>query len=206
MLDSGQIEQAAAKIQKGGCIIYPTETLYALGGNALNPEAAAKVCRLKSRPRGKPLPVIIGNIEQLFLLTECNIQEFYGLLDNFWPGPLSILVPGKEELPLEIRDSGGMVCVRWSSSNISQQLCLCSAAPLIASSANRDGESPPLIPLDLDPGLKQQVDHVLTREEEDGTSMPSTIVRILDRSGLKVIRQGAVSNEDLEQAGYTLFS
>jgi len=204
MLNSGQIEQAATRIQKGGCIIYPTETLYALGGNALNPEAAAKVCRLKSRPRGKPLPVIIGNIEQLFLLTEWNTREFYGLLDNFWPGPLSILVPGREELPLEIRDNRGMVCVRWSSSYISQQLCLRSAAPLIASSANRDGETPPLIPQDLDPGLKQQVDHVLTQERGDESSKPSTIVMILDRSRLKVIRQGAVSNKDLEQAGYIL--
>lgn len=204
MPDFEQIEQAATSIRKGGCIIYPTETLYALGGSALNPGSTAAICRLKSRPSGKPLPVIIGNIEQLHMLTECDTQGFGGLLDRFWPGPLSILVQGKQDLPPEIMDSNGMVCVRWTSGSIARQLCVRSKIPLIASSANRDGQTPPVLARDLDPGLKKQVVHVLTREEEDGSSMPSTIVRILDRSSLKVIRQGAVSNEELEQAGYTL--
>ncbi len=204
MYDSRQIEIAAERLQKGNCIIYPTETLYALGCSALYPDATSRICKLKSRPVGKPLPVIIGNMQQLNALTEVSTYDFFHLIERFWPGPLSILVPGKGSLPAEIRDSSNMVCVRYSSSYIAQKLCISADLPLIASSANKEGDLPPVFFQDVNPHLSEQVDQVLTQERQGGKNIPSTIVKILDRYKLQVIRQGAISRTALEQSGYTL--
>lgn len=204
MYNSREIEQVAAGIQRGGCAIYPTETLYALGGNALDPAFCSRVCMLKNRSQGKPLPVVIGKIEQLSALTNWNSEEFYQLCEKFWPGPLSILVPAKKYLPLEIRDTNRMICVRWTSSPIAARLCVLTQTPLIASSANWEGDIAPVLPSDLNPKLKQQVDYLLTDASECGRNLPSTIVKILGDNRLEVIRSGAMSLQLLEQAGYIL--
>lgn len=204
MYNSREIQRAAASIQKGSCVIYPTETLYALGGSALDPACCSRVCRLKSRPRGKPLPVIVGRMEQISALTNWNTREFYKLCEKFWPGPLSVLVPAKEHLPLEIRDSTAMVCVRWTSSRVAGELCIQAQTPLIASSANWEGNKASVFSSDLNPELKEQVDYVLTDASECGGDLPSTIVKLLGDNKLELIRAGAVSVQLLEQAGYLL--
>lgn len=109
-----ELEFAAKALARGEAVIYPTETLYALGAVALDHRALERVIALKGREAGKPLPVIIAGLDQLPMIRARDDEAVRRLIRDFWPGPLSILVPARPELSPLIQDHTGTVAVRWS--------------------------------------------------------------------------------------------
>lgn len=218
---NADIRVAAEAITRGGLVVYPTETLYAVGSSILIPQAVERVARLKLRGSDKPLPVIIGDLEQLAMLTDWRDQRLSRLIRDFWPGPLSILVPARSGLSPLLQDSRGFTAVRWTPHPTAQTLAILSRTPLTATSANTAGEPPASRPEDLDPKLLARLEHERIMEgmnDEPNQSRelivrqppfpaggePSTVVQILSDGRLHIFREGAVTGMTLQKAGWKL--
>ncbi len=197
-----EIEHAVLVLKKGGIIIFPTETLYGIGAIALFDSAVSKVFKLKKRPLDKTVPVIIGEITQLSMLTDTGKDFPLDLIEKkMWPGPLSILFPARENLPKGIVSKDGFVCVRLTSNKTARKLCIRSGYPLVATSANISGTSAPASLEDIDKRLLELCDFVVKSGEKPEGKKASTIIKFLDKKRIKILRQGAYSFEKLKKLG-----
>lgn len=197
-----RLEQAARCLVQGDLVVYPTETFYALGADALNQQALLRIVALKGRDPAKPLPVIIAGLDQLGMVSDWQSPDLHRLIRTFWPGPLSVLVPARPGLPGLMQDSAGFTAVRWTPHPGAQALARMCKAPLAATSANISGRQPVWRPEDLDPALALSVAMVLDHPPLPAGGMPSTLVRIVGHAHLEIIRQGAVGMDLLARAGW----
>ncbi len=198
------LKRAAQCLRAGGLVIYPTETLYALGAVVLHHEAQQRLIALKGRPSRKPLPVIIGSREQLDQITLDHEPDLDHLAKAFWPGPLSILVPAAAHLPPAIQDDQGFVAVRWTPHPVAQALAQACNAPLIATSANFSGQPAAHHPEQLNRHLVHDVDFFLRSRPFPAGGKPSTVVRVLAPNTLEVLRPGVITAQELMQQGWVV--
>ncbi len=196
------LEQAKQAITRGKVIIYPTETFYALGCNVLNHEAVDRIVRIKGRPKDKPLPVIIGSMEQLQLVASEISNQAMDLARTFWPGPLSLILPARDAVSSQAKDQAGLTSVRWSPHPVAHELCISSGVPLVGTSANLAGAEPVFRPEALDPRVMEGVDSALTFPPYPQGGLPSTVVQVVGPKQLCVFRSGAVSEQQLQAAGW----
>jgi len=199
------IDKAVQTLLTGGVIIYPTETLYALGCLYTRREALARITELKKRPRQKPLPLIIGDISQLGLVTSYESRELSLLAERFWPGPLSVLVPTLPGLPREIQDARGLTSIRVTPHPTARDLCLKAGGPLAATSANVGGKPAAEGPADLNDNLAWAVDMVIAGPPHPGGGPPSTVVKIEGPGELSIVRPGKITPEELKRAGFKVY-
>jgi len=133
-------ETAAQALAEGLMMTYPTETSYALGGNALDDELCARVHTLKGRPERKSLLLLIASDESL----EHWVQEIHPaarvLMDRFWPGPLTLVFRASANVPPHLVDARGTIALRWTPNRIVSELWEIGGVPLIGTSANRSGQ------------------------------------------------------------------
>ncbi|MBI3089120.1 MAG: threonylcarbamoyl-AMP synthase [Candidatus Tectomicrobia bacterium] len=137
------LAEAARLVARGGVLLYPTDTLYGLGAAVREPAALARIFAAKRRPRGQPLPVIIGALEQLELLTPELPEERLRLLEALWPAPLTVILPARHDLPPLLLGNGDSIAVRWPVAPLAGALCRLAATPVTATSANRSGAGNP---------------------------------------------------------------
>jgi len=135
------IARATSALAAGSLLIYPTDTLYALGGIALKAGVARAVRAAKGREESKPLPLVASGPEQARSICASWPEAAARLAARFWPGPLSLILPASPDLPREVTSGTGAVAVRVPARELTRRLC--AAGPLIATSANRAGEAAP---------------------------------------------------------------
>ena len=180
---------AAERLRAGGLVIFPTETLYGLAALATCPAALARLVALKGREAGKALPLIAASPSQA-----ADIAELAGamaaLAARFWPGPLTMALPPRRELPREVVDASGTVAIRVSSHPVACALAGAAGAPITATSANLAGRPPVARVSELDGALVAGVDAVLDAGACPGGA-PSTIVAVAS-GRVVVLRAGAV--------------
>ncbi|MEF2229740.1 MAG: L-threonylcarbamoyladenylate synthase [Pseudodesulfovibrio sp.] len=191
-------------LQAGQVVIYPTETLYALGCDGTSEAACARVIEIKARPRAMPLPLIIGGLPMLPLVTAERSQVLEQLAGTFWPGPLSILVKALPGLPGCLSDGEGYTSVRWSGHPFASELARRLKKPVVATSANVSGNPPAALPEDIDPVLIERAGAVYYDPPWPRGGLPSTVVRVLGSSRLAVLREGAVSVKMLCDKGFSV--
>lgn len=193
------VDQAVAWLRGGGCVVYPTETLYALGCLATESRACAMVARRKSRPEGKPFPLIVSGwemVQKFFLLPEAA----RALARAFWPGPLTMVLACRQALAPETMDAQGRAAVRMTPHPVAAALCLGCNAPLVATSANMSGAPAPARPEEVDRAvLGEDIPLVTTRPWPAG-GKPSTIV-VVEHGTIRVLREGAVARAQLAAWG-----
>lgn len=205
-------EEAAVLLARGGIVIYPTETLYAIGCRADKPDACARLCTLKGRPRGSPLPLLAADRAQAARAVRLEAAP-QDLLDAFWAGPLSLLLPALPALAPEARNEDGLAALRVTSHPLAARLATLAGGALTASSANFSGAAPAARAEALDPALLAALAQAgpdtgivlaASPEEEPRGGLPSTLVRPLPGDGhaLRLLRAGAVSAEALKEAGF----
>jgi len=188
------IGQAVTTLRKGGVIILPTETVYGIAGDLLSQKAVNRIYALKKRNSQNPLPVFLPSIEELNSYVQEISPSTYNVIRKFWPGPLTVILPKREEiqLPFPTHTLG----LRIPNHPVPLQL-LSQTGPLACSSANISGKSPALTAEDARKYFKDKVDLIL-----DGgplsDNIPSTV---LDLSGEepKILREGKIKREAIEK-------
>lgn len=188
---------AAAVLRGGGVLVYPTETLYALGCAARDAAACARVAALKARPQTKPFPLIVADLAGLRAIAAELPEDLPRLADAFWPGPLSVLLRTRDDLPALVRDAAGFSSVRLSPHPLARELCRLAGGTLVATSANKSGHPATAEPASLDPELLAGADGALLDRPWPAGGAPSTLVRLLGGGRLAVLRAGAVPAEAL---------
>ena len=181
-------------LSKNKVIAFPTETVYGLGGNAFSKEVADRIYQIKQRPRNKPFPLLI-TLKWLRKLCLWNDPRIDNLIEAFWPGPLTLILKSKQDLPKHLKNKSGTLAVRYSSSNVVQRLIELGECPLIGTSANRSGFPACKSANEVTSHLKDDVDIVIDGYNR-AENLASTIVHCLTEP-FKILRQGAISLKEL---------
>lgn len=190
-----QIKHAAQIIKDGGLVAFPTETVYGLGANALNPTAVAKIFIEKERPSFDPLIVHIANVSDIKRLTKSDDERVYRLAEKFWPGPLTIVLPKNEIIPEIVTSGLPTVGLRMPNNEIALELIKLAECPIAAPSANKFGR---ISPTNAN-HVRKQLPSVSCILDGGSTSVgiESTVIT-LNSDGFVILRQGIVSQQDLE--------
>ncbi|MDO8700059.1 MAG: L-threonylcarbamoyladenylate synthase, partial [Deltaproteobacteria bacterium] len=136
------LTDAVAALKRGEVIVYPTETLYGLGADALNLDAVERVFQLKGRDLNNPFPVLVAHREMLGALVDEIPALAEKLMANFWPGPLTLVLPARKDVPRPLLNFSGGIGMRISSEPIATELVRALGRPLTATSANLSGLTP----------------------------------------------------------------
>ncbi len=186
--DPAVVARAAAVLRAGDLLIFPTETLYALGGRALDPVAAARVRAAKGRPPGQPLPLVAADLEQARALSSRWPVRADRLAAAFWPGPLTVVVLAADALPPEVTAGTGTVAVRVPGLPFAVSLCA-EAGAIVSTSANRTGERAPVTCDEAVRGVGASA--TLALDGGPGGTIASTIVDLSGGEPL-LVRAGAI--------------
>ncbi|MDR3362621.1 MAG: Sua5/YciO/YrdC/YwlC family protein [Desulfovibrio sp.] len=202
------ISAAADCLHRGGVLIFPTETFFALGCLACCAQAVGRVYQLKGRAVQQPLPLLAADMDQVNAVMRPEAAP-PGLLSRFWPGPLSVLLPVRLCLPKLLLNTEGKAAVRVTSHPLAAELALRAGGLLTASSANMSGRAPVCERGGLDPelldalGALGDMGGILEGGPAPTGGAPSSLVEPLDGvSRIRLLRAGAVSAEALAAAGF----
>ncbi len=190
------LAQAGQCIREGGLVVFPTETVYGLGGDALNPESSKKIYAAKGRPSDNPLIVHICEITEAEPLASELPKVFYTLAEKFWPGPLTMIVKKSDLVPKETTGGLDTVALRMPSHRIAAELIRSAGVSIAAPSANVSGRPSPTVAAHVIDDLNGRVDMIIDGGQV-GIGVESTIVD-LSRDVPEVLRPGAVTKEMLE--------
>ena len=136
------MQPLSPRYERGEVIVFPTETLYGLGADALSFAAVEKVFQLKGRDPNNPIPVLIDGRDMLGAVVADIPPLAETLIARFWPGPLTIVLPARKDIPRPLLNSNGGIGVRLSSQPIATQIVKALGHPLTATSANPSGKAP----------------------------------------------------------------
>ena len=134
--DSAIISRAAMALKNDGIVIFPTETVYGIGCNAYSGSAALKIFKVKGRPADNPLIVHFSDMEMLRQIVSDIPEIIMEQWDSFWPGPLTIILPKSEKIPMEVSGGLNSVAVRMPAGKIAMELIRTAGIPVAAPSAN----------------------------------------------------------------------
>jgi len=191
--DPQAISIAAKIIRQGSLIVFPTDTIYGLAADPWNGQAIHDIYIAKGRPQEKAIPVLIGSLPQLSLITQSLSVRMLALATFFWPGPLTLVLPKKETLPEELSQYTTLG-VRMPDNPFTLALLL-QTGPLATTSANISGTSNPVNAQDVISQLNGRVDLILDGGSTPGDSA-STVVDCTN-DNLIILREGPISYNDL---------
>lgn len=188
------LRRAAEILRGGGLVVFPTETVYGLGGDARNESSAKKIYAAKGRPSDNPLIIHVANPEgaEPYAVT-CDL--YYKLANAFLPGPLTVILPKKDTIPLATTGGLDSVAVRCPSHPVAHRLLELCGFPVAAPSANRSGSPSPTCAAHAKADLDGRVDLIIDGGECE-IGLESTIVKI-DGDTLTLLRPGAITPDAL---------
>lgn len=191
------IRKAAEVINNGGIVLFPTETVYGIGANALNDDAVKKIFIAKGRAQDNPLILHISDMDMLDDVAENITEVEYKLMDAFWPGPFTIILNKKDGIAKIATCNGNTVGVRMPSNKIAHDLIKESGVPIAAPSANISGKPSGTNLTDIIDELKDKVDYIIDGGETD-IGIESTVVRVINDE-VKILRPGKITKEDIQK-------
>lgn len=191
------ISEAAEILKQGGLVAFPTETVYGLGGNGLDKEAAKKIYAAKGRPSDNPLILHVSSIEEVYPLVKALPEKAKKLMEAFWPGPLTLVLPKSDLVPKE--STGGLETVALRSPENALTLSLIRACgfPIAGPSANLSGRPSPTEASHVFEDLGGRIEGIL-EDGAVGIGVESTIVDLSENCPT-LLRPGAITIEDLEE-------
>jgi L-threonylcarbamoyladenylate synthase len=187
--------EAIAALRRGDVIVFPTETLYGLGADALNSQAVEQVFQLKGRDPVNPIPVLVADREMLHALVADIPEAAQKLIRQFWPGPLTLVLPARKEIPKPLCNPSGGVGVRISSQAIATRLVNALGRPLTATSANPSGKEPARTIPEAKTYFGDQIE-VFVDGGKLTAKTGSTVVEVMGDT-IKIIRQGELNTAEL---------
>jgi L-threonylcarbamoyladenylate synthase len=194
--DAAAVARAAAVLRRGGLVAFPTETVYGLGASALDAAAVARVFAAKGRPSNNPLIVHLADPADAARVCATWPDAAARLAERFWPGPLTLVLPKRPDLPDAVTAGGPTVAVRVPAHAVARALIAAAGVPVAAPSANRSGYLSPTRAEHVLAGLDGRIDLVL-----DAGPVPGGIEStVLDLTGdpPRLLRPGLVSPAEIE--------
>jgi L-threonylcarbamoyladenylate synthase len=191
------LDEAAEIIRKGGTVAFPTETVYGLGADGLNPDAVLKIFEAKERPPGNPLSLLVYSREDIGKVAKNIPEKAIRLMDAFWPGPLTIVLEKNDIVPEITSGNLPSIGLRMPDHRIPLELVKRAGTPLAAPSANLSGKPSPSLAIHVLADLAGRIDAVI---DGGGTAigLESTVIDMTVEPPV-VLRLGAVGIDDLEK-------
>lgn len=196
-VDPEIIEKAARLIRQGGTVAFPTETVYGLGANGLDPEAVARIFAAKGRPADNPLILHISRIKDVFYLAEAVPLKAQVLMEAFWPGPLTLVLPSRSIIPSGVTAGLGTVAIRMPAHPVALALIEAAKRPIAAPSANRSGYPSPTTAGHVLDDLEGRIDAIIDGGPT-GLGLESTVLDLTEAQPI-VLRPGGITREQLEE-------
>lgn len=193
-MKTNNLEEAAALLREGEVVAFPTETVYGLGASVFLPKAVEKIYQVKGRPKDNPLIVHIADLTQLALVVDQAPDLFYTLAHTFFPGPLTVLLPKKAEVPSIVSADLPQIGVRMPAHPLARRL-IRMVGPLVAPSANLSGRPSSTTAQHVMDDFGDAIAGVLDGGS-CGVGLESTVLMLEPK--LAILRPGAVSKEQLE--------
>ena len=199
MINASDILAAAQLLKNGGLVAFPTETVYGLGADATSDKAVARIFAAKRRPQFNPLISHLPDAEAAFRLGQFS-KDAEKLAEQFWPGPLTLVVERRKHCPVSLLCSAGLssIAIRVPNHPVALDLLQAVGRPIAAPSANRSGRISPTTAAHVSASLGNDVDLLL-----DGgpcaVGVESTVVQLLDGHAI-LLRAGGITREQVEAA------
>ncbi len=195
-IDKVMLGRAAAIIRAGGLVAFPTETVYGIGANALDSEAAKKIYVAKGRPSDNPLILHISDINDICLYAKEIPDKAWMLATEYWPGPLTVVLKKRDIVPYETTGGLDTVAIRMPSHPVARNLIKLSRLPIAAPSANISGKPSPTKASHVYTDMNNRIDMII----DGGMASVGLESTILDCSGdmPTILRSGAISRSMLE--------
>lgn len=196
-LDHSALDEAVRVLDGGGLVVFPTDTVYGVGASVHRPRGVARLYVAKGRPIERPIPVLVsspGAVEEI----STSVDDLSrALMEEFWPGPLTVVLPAASWLPVEIVRDTGNVGVRMPDHPIALELIERSGGALATTSANRSGEPETTTATDAAQHLGSEVELIIDGGTTPG-GVPSTVIRVDDAGHIEILRAGAIDRSELE--------
>ncbi len=196
-INPGAIEKAGEIIKAGGLVAFPTETVYGLGGDALNPASSKKIYAAKGRPSDNPLIVHIAEMEDLSRIVRRIPEAACRLARWYWPGPLTMIFEKADCIPRETTGGLETVAVRMPSNRIARALIRAAGGYIAAPSANRSGRPSPTVARYVIEDLDGRVDMIIDGGEAQ-IGLESTIIDLTEDTPV-ILRPGYITEEALKE-------
>lgn len=184
-------------LQSGGLVAFPTETVYGLGANALDEQAAKKIYKAKGRPSDNPLIVHIAHINALYELTAKISEKALRLAEVFWPGPLTMIFPKSSIIPFSTTGGLDTVAIRFPNHDIARALITYSGLYLAAPSANLSGRPSPTKASHVIEDMQGKIDMIIDGGDV-GIGIESTILDMTEEIPV-ILRPGYITKSKIEQ-------
>ena len=189
------VQQVVEALRRGGLVAFPTDTLYALGADALAADAIERVLMVKGRHRGKPLSILVPSVEAIVALGVSLGDGVRGLMEAFWPGPLTVVVKAPGRFPATLTAATGTIGLRIPGGAVAQSILTAFGGPIIGTSANKAGGADPADAKTVQRAVGGQIDLIL-----DGgrvaLGVPSTVIDCSVEPA-RLLREGAVPRATL---------
>ena len=195
--DKAALKEAGEVLKKGGLVAFPTETVYGLGGDALNKASSQKIYAAKGRPSDNPLIVHICRFEDIYQIASWVPGEAERIARAFWPGPLTMILPKSDLVPRETTGGLDTVAVRMPSHPAARELIACAGGFVAAPSANTSGKPSPAAAQYVVEDMLGKIDMIVDGGQV-GIGLESTIID-LTVSPPQILRPGYVTREMLEK-------
>ena len=194
-----EIEEAAEEIKKGNLVIFPTETVYGIGANALDENAVKKIFEAKGRAQDNPLIVHVANIDMVKTIVEHIGTLEQKLIEKFWPGPLTIIMKRKSDkvIPNIVTANLDTVGIRMPSNLLAKELIEKAGVPIAAPSANVSGKPSGTNIEDIKEEFEGKVSYILDGGSTD-IGLESTVIKV-ENDKIDILRPGKITKEQLEE-------
>jgi L-threonylcarbamoyladenylate synthase len=179
------VERAVQVLRRDGIIVYPTETVYGLGGDAFSDEALLRVYEAKGRPLGKPISIAVSDTDMLCAVA-CADDPALEFIGRFLPGPVTVILEARSCIPPLLTGGTGRIGVRIPAHEMALAIIAGFDSPITATSANISGEKDPVRPGDV------RVPYDLLVDGGVLPGVPSTVVDLVDR---RILRRGTLADE-----------
>jgi len=174
-------------VNKGGAILYPTDTIWGLGGDATNPDVIKKIKQIKNRPQEKSMLILVDGYKMLQkYVTEIPL-EIWEILEKSVE-PTTIIYDNPINLPNELLAKDGSIGIRIVKKGFAKELIKACGVPLISTSANKSGEPAPESFDEISPDVLQNVDYVVNLHHQKATNRASRIIKWTKKNGVEIIR------------------
>lgn len=188
---------AGESLQQGGLVAFPTETVYGLGGDALNPASSRKIYEAKGRPSDNPLIVHISCLEDIYEIVDTVSEDAIKIAREFWPGPLTMILPKSAKVPYETTGGLNTVAVRMPSHPVARKLIEYGGRYIAAPSANISGKPSPTVAKYVIEDMAGKID-VIIDGGEVGIGLESTIID-LTVTPPEILRPGYITDKMLAE-------